>query len=279
MAEALAPLLVTRLREARAVSARDEVAIEEPLEIRVAFGPAGLPGEPADRALALAMRTPGHDGELAAGFLLGEGVLRAREDLLALEPGPDPNVIRARLAPALEVRLPLAERHFYRTSSCGVCGKASIAALRAVPQSHCSASRALAARVLYGLPAALRAAQPVFARTGGLHAAALFDFGGALVATREDVGRHNAVDKLLGGQWLADRLPLADHVLLLSGRASFELVQKAMAAGVPVVAALGAPSSLAVDLAQAAGITLAGFVDEGRANLYTHPGRIDGLGA
>lgn len=277
MPEAHAPLLLTRLRLSQAEACRDEVAVEEPLEIRVAFGGEGgaaHAGGGADRPLVLAMRTPGGDAELAAGFLLGEGILRAREELLAIEPTADPNVVRVRLAAGLEPRLPSAERHFYRTSSCGVCGKASIAAARAVPAARSTATRALRASVLYGLPATLRSAQPAFARTGGLHAAALFDFDGALLATREDVGRHNAVDKLLGGEWLAGRMPLTDRVLLLSGRASFELVQKAMAAGVSVVASLGAPSSLAVDLARDAGITLAGFVEAGRANLYAHPGRI-----
>jgi len=270
MAQAHASHLVTIVRDAQLRVQRDEVAVEEPLEIRARFGGGTAP----DRAVAITMRTPGDDAALAVGFLVGEGMLRAREDLLAIEPQADANVLTLVLAAGLADRLPATERHFYRTSSCGVCGKGSIAALQAVPFAQAVASRPLPAATLLSLAAQLGGAQPVFARTGGLHASALFTFAGELVAIAEDIGRHNALDKLIGAQWLAGSLPLGDHVLLLSGRASFELLQKAMAGGIPVVAALGAPSSLAIDLAQAAGITLAGFVKSAGCNLYSHAGRI-----
>jgi FdhD protein len=221
------------------------------------------------------MRTPGHDAELAAGFLLGEGLLGSRAELLAIDATPDPNVLVVRLRAGVQLQPALTERHFYRSSSCGVCGKASIAALQAVPMVRAVAHGRVPFAGVTAMAARLKALQPGFALTGGLHAAALFQFDGNLVAVREDVGRHNALDKLVGAQWLAGRLPLADHVLVLSGRASFELLQKAMAAGIPVVAAVGAPSSLAIDLAHAAGITLLGFVREGGGNVYAHGARLE----
>ena len=270
VAAAHTSVLVTAYRAGKVSLRPDAVAVEEPLEIRVCAAHEPAPG----RALAITMRTPGNDAELAAGFLLGEGLLRSREDLLAAEATGDPNVLVVRLRAGVQLDPVLSERHFYRSSSCGVCGKASIAAVHAVPFVRAVARGPVAFQMVVQLPARLAAEQPGFALTGGLHAAALFRFDGTFVAAREDVGRHNALDKLLGGQWLAGQLPLADHVLLLSGRASFELLQKAMAAGIPVVAAVGAPSSLAIDLAQAAGITLLGFLRAGGGNIYTHGARL-----
>lgn len=238
--------------------AQDLLAVEEPLEIRV-----------NGRALSITMRTPGHDGELAAGFLFTEGILKARADLVSLECAE--NGVTLTLAGGVD---PGAARNFYTTSSCGVCGKASIESLHA---AGCAMLPHLSVRreAIHGLPAALRATQAVFDHTGGLHAAGLFDRSGALQIVREDVGRHNAVDKLIGAMFLEGRLPLHDRILMLSGRASFELIQKAAMAGIPMVAAVGAPSSLAVQTAQRFGMTLLGFVRDGRFNIYSGVSRLE----
>jgi FdhD protein len=231
--------------------AQDLLAVEEPLQIVV-----------NSRDLSITMRTPGHDRELAAGFLFTEGILTARADVVAIE--SKENSVALTLADGVEVGL---ARNFYTTSSCGVCGKASIEALHAagcamLPQVT------VAREVIHSLPEKLRSAQAVFDHTGGLHGAALFDTAGNLEMVREDVGRHNAVDKLIGAAFLDQRLPLSHRILMLSGRASFELVQKAAMAGIPVVAAVGAPSSLAVETARRFGMTLLGFVRDGRFNIY-----------
>lgn len=241
---------------------QDYVAVEEPLQIR-------LNGSD----LAITMRTPGQDAELAVGFLFTEGILPGREAIAALETGD--NSIHVRLVAEASPDLAAQTRHFYLTSSCGVCGKASVDALVA---AGCSApprdAPKIPAAVLQRLPEALRLTQAVFDRTGGLHAAGLFDPAGALLAVREDVGRHNAVDKLIGRQLLDARLPLSDSILMVSGRVSFELVQKALMAGIPALAAVGAPSSLAVETALRFGMTLAGFVRDGRFNVYAGEDRI-----
>jgi FdhD protein len=235
---------------------RDDLAVEEPLEIRVN-------GEP----VAVTMRTPGHDEELAVGFLLSEGV-RPRDasltdDLAAntvdvTVDGFDPEPLR---------------RNFYTTSSCGVCGKGALEAV-AVEAPRVASELRVSAAFVSELPERLREAQPTFAATGGLHATGLFSADGELVCVREDVGRHNAFDKVIGRAFLDGLLPLADHVVCVSGRLSFELVQKGTVAGVPILVAVGAPSTLAVELARDRGITLCGFVREGRMNVYTEPGRI-----
>lgn len=259
--------------------ADDILAAEEPLEIRLGFGPAD---QRQQRTLAVTMRTPGHDLELAAGFLLTEGMIRHRAELLGLLHCPDvqkpeerENVVRAELAASVPLDMPRLERHFYTSSSCGVCGKTSIEAVHAAacPVLPAGAPR-VAAPVIHQLPERQRQAQANFEQTGGLHAAALFSPEGELLLLREDVGRHNALDKLIGAALLADELPLNRHVLLVSGRASFELVQKAAVAGIAVLAAVGAPSSLAVQAAQDFGLTLLGFVRQQRYNIYTHPERI-----
>lgn len=245
------------------VRRHDELAVEEPLEIRI-----------AGRGLAVTMRTPGHDAELVAGFLYAERVIERADDLdvVAHYPGPadDPrtgnviNVLLKRPGPALAKRL---ERNFFTSSACGLCGKATIDAI-GLDLAPVSSSLRLSIETLYTLGPTLSAAQTTFARTGGLHAAGLFDAAGRLLVLREDVGRHNAVDKVVGHMLQAGALPLDRHVLLVSGRASFEIVQKALVARVPVVAAVSAPSSLAVHLAQAGGMTLIGFLRPGRLNVY-----------
>ena len=252
----------------------DELAVEEPLEIRLAFE---QDGRRVRRGISVTMRTPGHDDELAVGFLFTEGILDSPDQVAKVEDWGPGNVVRVELNPGVAVDLARLERHFYAASSCGVCGKASIEAVRVRPRFEPIPGRpAIEAATIGGLPGTLRAAQGAFDRTGGLHAAALFDPAGRLLALREDVGRHNALDKLIGTSFLAGRTPLRDAILLVSGRASFELVQKAAVAGIPVLAAVGAPSSLAVELAREHGMTLVGFVRSDRFNIYTGPDRIAG---
>ena len=257
----------------------DSLAVEEPLEIRLGHtGPTGF----TTRSLAVTMRTPGADFDLAAGFLFTEGIVRSRDDIARIaHAGPSRgrnhtrNIVRVDLQPGVAIDLERLRRNFTVSSSCGVCGKASIEALAV---RGCAALPAGSPRirpeVLAALPERLRAAQPVFHQTGGLHAAGLFSSTGVLLAVREDVGRHNALDKLIGAKLLDGELPLPDSVLVLSGRIGFELVQKALIARIPIVAAVGAPTSLAVELAREFDITLAGFMRPGGFNLYSAPQRI-----
>lgn len=241
---------------------QDFVAVEEPLEIVV-----------NGRSVSITMRTPGHDSELAAGFLFTEGLLIGPHQIASI--GQTINSVQIVLHPDVEIDLDRLARHFYMSSSCGVCGKASIEALRTGPCPTIPRdSPQVDAAVISRLPALLRAEQAVFERTGGLHAAALFDAQGSLLTLREDVGRHNAVDKIAGSEMLAGRAPCSDRILLVSGRASFELMQKSLMAGIPILAAVGAPSSLAVEIAQRFGLTLLGFVRDGRFNIYSGAGRI-----
>ncbi len=259
---------------------RDSLATEEPLEIRV-----GRAGEPAER-VSVTMRTPGSDFELAAGFLYTEGVVAGAGEVAAVRYCVDAdvdgaqqyNVVSVVLAPGASWDPESLRRNFYTTSSCGVCGKASIEAVRGAGCPVVSGGFAVAAETLLALPERLRGAQAVFERTGGLHAAALFTPEGELVRAREDVGRHNAMDKVVGAALLAGELPLRERVLLVSGRLSFELVQKAARAGAAVLAGVSAPSSLAVELAEEAGMTLVGFLREGRFNVYTGRERITATG-
>ena len=257
-------------------AASDGVSIEEPLEIRLSHHD----GERrAEQSISITMRTPGNDDELAVGFLAGEGIVSTADDVRLVEPcgppSPDKgirNVVRVELADGVAVDAGGLLRHFYTTSSCGVCGKASLDALRVHVPRRAGASFSITAAALQRLPAALRARQTEFARTGGLHATASFDAAGEILRVREDVGRHNAFDKL-AGSYLAEA-GLAACGILLSGRASFELLQKAAVAGTPLVASIGPPSSLAVELAADQGITLAGFLKADRFNIYTHPERV-----
>ncbi|HEX8271280.1 MAG TPA: formate dehydrogenase accessory sulfurtransferase FdhD [Longimicrobiaceae bacterium] len=274
----LRPVEEVAIRDGAAVrrTRRDTLATEEPLEIRVARH-----GGAAGR-VSVTMRTPGSDFELAAGFLFTEGVLRAADEVAAIRycvdadlDGPQQyNVVSVQLAPGAAFDPELLRRSFYTTSSCGVCGKASIEAVRGQACPVAAPGPVVSAATLLALPARLRAAQAVFERTGGLHAAALFSAEGELLRAREDVGRHNAVDKLVGAGLLAGELPFSDRVLLVSGRLSFELVQKAARAGVAVLAGVSAPSSLAVELAAETGMTLVGFLRESRFNVYAGGERI-----
>jgi FdhD protein len=247
----------------------DTLVVEEPLEIR-------LSGQP----LSVTMRTPGDDFDLVSGFLHGEGVVRTADDIVSMRYCADTdtlNVIDVALAEGVEPPEVSVERSFYMTSACGVCGKTSIDAIRQKTAYDIRTDTTrLDPETLAKLPETLREAQRVFERTGGLHAAGLFDAEGTLLALREDVGRHNAVDKVIGWALKDKRVPLAGHVLLVSGRASFELTQKAMLAGIPVLAAVSAPSSLAVDLADEAGMTLVGFLRGPSMNVYTGDERLPG---
>jgi FdhD protein len=257
---------------------RDEVAIEEPLEIQIGLERKGLR---SIRSISVTMRTPGNDDELAIGFLFGEGILNRPSDVARIE-FPEiedgfANAVRIHLKAGVPFDLRHLERHFYMSSSCGICGKASLAAVRRMarhlPPCAADALR-ISPKVVHQLPDRLRRSQQIFEHTGGLHAAALFDAAGNLCAVREDVGRHNAVDKVIGSEWLDGRIPLSDKILFVSGRASFELIQKAVRAGIPVFAAVGAPSSLAVELAEACGLTLLGFVRDARFNIYSATHRL-----
>lgn len=262
----VASVRMWRVEEAKAAELSDELAVEDPLEIRLAFD---RDGRRVRRGVSVTMRTPGHDRELAIGFLIGEGIIESREQVASVEDWGPGNVVRVELRPGVDVDIEHLERHFFATSSCGVCGKASLEGVHVSPRSGPISGRpTVEAEVVRRLPAALRAAQDTFERTGGLHAAALFDPAGHLLEIREDVGRHNALDKVIGAACLAGRLPLHEAVLVVSGRVSFELVQKAAVAGIPVLAAVGAPSSLAIELAQRHGMTVIGFLRPDRFNLY-----------
>jgi len=275
------PVAIRRVATAsdRAPSANDVVATEEPLGIRLGYSRPD--GSRAEEDVSITMRTPGHDEDLAVGFLFTEGIIHARSEVLGVVPRGQPdengliNSVRVDLAPGVKVDFKRLERHFYTSSSCGICGKASIDAVAV--QGHFdlhNVALRIAAAALGRLPAALAARQAVFAQTGGLHASALFDESGTIVAVREDVGRHNALDKLVGDALLHDRVPLTGHGIVVSGRASFELMQKAKMAGCALVAAVGAPSSLAVEIAQQFGITLVGFLKRDSFNVYSRPDRV-----
>lgn len=254
----------------------DTLAVEEPLEVRLGFTRSG---KQIHKAVSITMRTPGNDFDLAAGFLFTEGILESKNQIENIKHcGRFPNnqnTVRIDLTDATEIDFKKLERNFYTTSSCGVCGKSSLEALAV-------SAKAIEGKdfprvyddIVHQLPEKLLEKQTVFGETGGLHAAALFDVRGNLLDVCEDVGRHNAVDKLIGARFLANELPLSDKILFLSGRAGFELIQKAAMAQIPVIAAVGAPSSLAVEAAREFNITLLGFVRDGRFNIYTGNERI-----
>lgn len=256
----------------------DRVVTEEPLELRLAAGG-------TQRTLAVTMRTPGNDFELAGGFVYGEGIIRRHDEIAELTYCIDPAVDPAQRYNIVTIELRAGraapdfarfERHFTMSSACGVCGRAQLESLRELGAAPIVDGVCVAAELLYKLPERMREAQRTFATTGGLHAAALFDERGDMVALREDVGRHNAVDKVVGWALLNGQLPARRRILLVSGRASYEILQKAVMAGIPIVASVSAPSSLAVDLAREFNVTLAGFVRGERANLYAASERIAG---
>ena len=259
--------------------ATDLLAVEEPLEIRIIFG---SETERQQKSISVTMCTPGNESELATGFLFTEGIIKNKKDIIGTRflNGDDTGsktdqVVIVELQPGIVFDPKKIERHFYTSSSCGVCGKSSIEAVKNVfDRDPVSDHIKIDASVIIGLPDVLRRHQSVFEHTGGLHASALFDLQGNFLLTREDVGRHNALDKLAGAALESGDLPLDHHILLLSGRASFELIQKAAMAGVKIVCAVGAPSSLAVEMAEELDMTLVGFLRDGRFNIYCGEQRI-----
>ncbi len=261
---------ITSVENEEVSSEVDELSIEEPLEIEVSCL---IDGRLHRRSIAVTMRTPGNDVELAAGFLFTEGIIQSEQDLASIEPTVT-NVVHATLIPTVRIDASKFDRQSFVSSSCGVCGKRSIAAVFATKRYPipCGVPQITAA-IVHGLPRTQREAQDNFRRTGGIHATALFDETGNLLSLYEDVGRHNALDKLIGAELLAGRLPLTNRLVLVSGRASFELIQKASIAGIPILAAVGAPSSLAVSLARETSMTLFGFVRDHRFNVYADAGR------
>lgn len=255
------------------VDVDDELAVEEPLEINVRYDDIGIP---VQKCISITMRTPGNDEELGVGFLFTEGIIQRREEVSEASPVPfSDNKLLITFGKNKQPLLQHAERNFYTTSSCGVCGKSGIDAIRTASLYKNDADEiCLPASLFYRLDEVLRKQQAVFNSTGGLHASALFDLDGNFMMLREDVGRHNALDKVIGAAFLNDRLPLRNTILLLSGRASFELVQKAVMAGIKIIAAVGAPSSLAVQMAEETGTTLIGFLRNQRFNIYSGGHRI-----
>jgi FdhD protein len=255
---------ITRVTANARERAQDVVAVEEPLEIRAAWL---VDGEPREKNISVTMRTPGDDFDLAVGFLFTEGLLRGGSDIESVRHWGSPNQVRVALKPHARLDASKLDRHFYTTSSCGVCGKTSIDALQIAAQAL-ELQAPLDAAMVRELPRALQEAQTAFHTTGGVHGAALFDRGGALLRLREDVGRHNAVDKVIGSYIREDAHPFPEGILVVSSRGSFEIVQKAIVAGIPAVVFIGGPSSLAVELARRFNVTLLGFVRDGRFNVY-----------
>lgn len=270
---------IRKVRGDSAQSVTDRVAVEEPLEIRVGYS---VPAGRTATSVSVTMRTPGNDAELALGFLYSESIIRSNSDVVAIDhsgpAAPDSgnrNIIRIDLADGVIPDLERLQRNFYTTSSCGVCGKSSLDALRVIGATRLTMiKRQFSRTALIGLPDALRDQQATFKETGGLHAAAAFNSHGDIEVVREDVGRHNAVDKVVGALLQEERLPAADCGLIVSGRASFELLQKTLVAGIPLLAAVSAPSSLAVRLAQEFDVTLVGFLRGDAFNIYSAGERI-----
>lgn len=278
MSNASLAIEIDKVTDGKTATLSDDIAVEEPLEVQVCTAsPAGA----AARSVSVTMRTPGNDAELALGFLYGESVISGIDDVESVEhTGPiDPetglqNTVRIELGARVDPDLDRLRRHFYTTSSCGVCGKASLDAIGVAAPPVTNDDFALDQRTLTSLPDRLRDEQRLFAATGGLHAAAAFTADGRIRIVREDVGRHNAVDKVIGALMLERRLPATDLGLLVSGRASFELMQKTVVAGMPLLAAVGAPSSLAVRTAREFGVTLIGFLRSGHFNIYANKQRV-----
>ncbi|HEY9703996.1 MAG TPA: formate dehydrogenase accessory sulfurtransferase FdhD [Allocoleopsis sp.] len=259
-------------------SCLDTVATEEPLEIRIID-----PVSDTKQTLAITMRTPGSDFELAAGFIYNEGIINKRNEIKTMSYCVNPqldgkqqqNIINIQFQANVRLDLPSLERHFFTTSACGVCGKASMESLKIKGCHNINTTEQIGLDIIYNLASQFNSNQQIFSKTGGLHAAALFNYQGQILKSREDVGRHNALDKLIGSELLADNLPLNNHIVMVSGRTSFEIVQKCIMAKVPIICGISAPSSLAVLLAQEFNITLIGFLRENRFNVYTGWERIN----
>jgi len=269
----IANMRIRKISNSQVTDIDDQLAVEEPLEIQLLSGDAD---NRVQKSISVTMRTPGHDEELSAGFLFTEGIIRNNQELLFIkQEAPGTNKILVGLQENVNLNIQKTERNFYTTSSCGVCGKSSIDAIKTIsaynnePDEIC-----LKAEMFYSFLDIAREKQSIFNSTGGLHGAALFDLEGNFILLREDVGRHNALDKVIGASLLTEELPLNKSILLLSGRASFELIQKACMAGIKVITAVGAPSSLAVDLAKESNITLIGFLRDERFNIYSGEQRI-----
>ena len=272
----VAPVTIQKVSGEILTEMPDLLAIEEPLEIRLGFGPTD---NREQRPVSVTMRTPGHDEELAMGFLFTEGIIHQPADIISCrhcvqDAQKEGNVLRVELHPDVIVDWSRLERNTFTSSSCGLCGKATIEAVMSLSPGPLSSDFRVEPSVLHALPERVRETQLAFAYTGGIHAAALFDADGKLLLVREDIGRHNALDKLIGSAFWQNWLPLSQFGIFLSGRIGVELVQKSWMAGVPFIAAVGAPSSLAVAMAQEARMTLAGFVRNERFNLYSEPDRI-----
>ena len=275
----VAPVVLQKFRQNEPIETHDLLAVEEPMEIRIGFGPEKARSQ---QRLVVTMRTPGHDFELALGFLYAEGIIQHPADVLSVGYCQDAgrqergNLVRVELAPAVTLDTTRLQRNFYASASCGVCGKAAIESVYdAQCPSLASHPLRIDRRIISTLPDRLLGKQAVFACTGGLHAAGLFDVQGNLLLMREDVGRHNALDKLIGAAWYGGAISLSDSIALMSGRIGFELVQKCLKAGIPLLAAVGAPSSLAVSLARSADMTLIGFVRDGGFNVYAGHERLE----
>lgn len=268
-----ANISIHKITEGKSTEAEDIVAMEEPLEIKLEYSTAT--GR-IQKNIAVTMRTPGNDEELAGGFLFTEGIIKSNGHIAAIkQPSADENSLLVILKEDIKPYLGNVARNFYSTSSCGICGKASIEAIHTVSQyTKIKGNFKIAAEIIYGLPPQLKKQQKVFEDTGGIHAAALFDIAGNFLSLKEDAGRHNALDKVIGAAFLKNKLPLQNRILFLSGRASFELMQKAAMAGIRLVVAVGAPSSLAVEMAQESDITLIGFLRDRRFNIYSGKQRI-----
>ena len=272
------PIKVINISLDKKIEQQDHLAVEEPLEIQLEYG---MTNDRQRKSISITMRTPGHDIELAKGFLFTEGIITSFDQIQSAEiikqwnQYEEGNIVLISLVENITIDFQKLERHFYTSSSCGVCGKSSIDAVQVNSKIPLPVGKPnFEIKKIHQFPATLRELQTVFDETGGLHAAALFDQEGHLKLLREDIGRHNAVDKLIGAALDMKLFPLHHFLIFVSGRASFELVQKSLIAGIPILAAVGAPSSLAVQLAEESGMTLLGFVREKRFNIYTHPDRI-----
>ncbi len=267
-------IIIQKIIDGKVFNIEDKIAVEEPLEIQLTYS--STTGKMIKK-IAVTMRTPGNDEELAAGFLFTEGVISKGSEILEIkQPSSDESIIMVTLHEGIIPHLTNTARNFYSTSSCGICGKASIDAIKTTSQFiNVNTSVTISSAIVYNLPYQLKQHQKVFEDTGGIHACALFSLDGKFFAIREDVGRHNALDKLIGASFRTHELPLSNKILFLSGRASFELVQKAAMAGIKIIVAVGAASSLAVELADEMNITLIGFLRNDRFNVYTRGERIN----